>query len=327
MRLLFVTSTRLGDAVLSTGALDCLVRRHPGARVTVVCGPIPAPIFAGVPGLERIVVLRKRKAGLHWLQLWSRLVRHRWEVVCDLRASALAWLLPARRRHVIGRRDDSLHRVVELGRLLGEEPPPAPRLWPIPAHEQGAERILPREGPPVLAVGPSANWSGKVWPAERFAEVALALTAPDGPLPGARIAVIAAEHERLQANPLLAALPRERRVSLVGRAPLPVLGAALARCRLYLGNDSGLMHLAAAAGCPTLGLFGPSPEWRYAPWGPHCALVRTPESFAELTAQPGFDFSHKTRCYMESLAVGPVIEAATALLERTARRSGPRSSA
>ncbi|SME89265.1 ADP-heptose:LPS heptosyltransferase [Tistlia consotensis] len=319
MRLLFVTSTRLGDAVLSTGALDCLVRRHPGARVTVVAGPVAAPIFAGVPGLERIVVLRKKRAGLHWLELWGRLVRHRWAAVCDLRASALAWLLPAGRRYVIGRRDDSLHRVVELGRLLGEEPPPAPTLWTIPAHEAGAERILPSEGPPVLAIGPTANWAGKVWPAERFAEVALALTAADGPLPGARIAVIAAEHESFQANPVLAALPRDRRVNLVGRAPLPVLGAALARCRLYLGNDSGLMHLAAAAGCPTLGLFGPSPEWRYAPWGPRCAVVRTPESFAELKARPDFDFASKTRCYMESLAVAPVVEAATALLARTGR--------
>lgn len=317
MRLLFVTSTRLGDAVLSTGALACLLARHPGARVTVVAGPVAAPIFAGVPGLEQIVVLHKKRYGLHWLQLWSRLARHRWGVVCDLRASALAWLLPARRRLVGGRKDRDEHRVVELGRLLGETPPPAPRLWTAPAQAAAAERILPSDGPPVLAIGPSANWSGKVWPADRFAEVALALTGPDGPLPGARIAVIAAGHERLQADPLLAALPRDRRIDLVGRAPLPVLGAAIARCRLYIGNDSGLMHLAAAGGCPTLGLFGPSPEARYAPWGPHCAYVRTPESFEELTGAPGFDFSHRSRCYMESLQVAPVLEAAHALLART----------
>ncbi|MEX2628400.1 MAG: glycosyltransferase family 9 protein [Tistlia sp.] len=324
MRLLFVTSTRLGDAVLSTGALACLLERHPGARVTVVAGPVAAPIFAGLPGLERIVVLRKKRYGLHWLQLWSRLARYRWGVVCDLRASALAWLLPARRRYVIGRKDRSEHRVVELGRLLGEEtPPPAPRLWPVRASEELAERLLPPGDGPLLAIGPSANWSGKVWPAERFAELALALTGPEGPLPGAPVVVIAAEHERLQANPLLAALPRERRIDLVGKAPLPVLGAVLARCRLYVGNDSGLMHLAAAAGCPTLGLFGPSPEARYAPWGPHAAYVRTPESFEALTRQPGFDFAHRTRCYMETLEVEPVLAAAQALLARTAnsRRS------
>lgn len=317
MRLLFVTSTRLGDAVLSTGALDCLLKRHPGARVTVVAGPVAAPLFGAVPGLERVIVLRKRRHGLHWLDLWRQLVPRRWGVVCDLRASALAWLLPAGQRLVIGRRDDSLHRVGELGRLLGEEPPPAPRLWHLKPHEQAAEDLLPAAGPPVLAIGPTANWPGKVWPAARFVEAALALTAPDGPLPGARIAVIAAAHEAVQANPVLAALPPERRVNLVGRAPLPVLGALLARCRLYLGNDSGLMHLAAAAGCPTLGLFGPSPEWRYAPWGPHCALVRTPESYRELTGAPGFDFADRTRCHMETLSAEAVVVAATALLART----------
>ncbi len=328
MRLLFVTSTRLGDAVLSTGALEALLRRHPGARVTVVAGPVAAPLFGAVPGLERVLILRKKRLGWHWVELWSRLVRHRWQAVCDLRASALAWLLPARERYVIGRRDAGLHRVEELGRLLGEQPPPAPRIWTLGPHEEAATRLLPGserpDAPPVLVIGPTANWPGKVWPAERFAEVALALTAPDGPLPGARIAVVAAEHESFQANPVLAALPRERRVNLVGRAPLPVLAALLARCRLYIGNDSGLMHLAAAAGCPTLGLFGPSPEWRYGPWGPHCALVRTPESYREIVEAPDFDHRHPTKSHMESLAVAPVLEAATALLARTAERTARR---
>ena len=65
-------------------------------------------------------------------------------------------------------------------------------------------------GPPVLAIGPAANWRGKQWRAERFAELARRLTAADGPLPGARVAVLAAAHERAQAEPLLAAIPPRR---------------------------------------------------------------------------------------------------------------------
>jgi ADP-heptose:LPS heptosyltransferase len=76
------------------------------------------------------------------------------------------------------------------------------------------------------------------------------------------------------------------------------------------------MHLAAAAGVPTLGLFGPSPEWRYAPWGPHAAYVRTPESFAELQARR--DAMGEVReTMMGGLAVASVLEAAEALLQRT----------
>src|SRR5258708_33272134 len=67
MKILFVTATRIGDAVLSTGVLGHLVDRHPGARVTIAAGPAAAPLFEAVPGLERIVVLAKRRWSLHWL--------------------------------------------------------------------------------------------------------------------------------------------------------------------------------------------------------------------------------------------------------------------
>jgi len=81
---------------------------------------------------------------------------------------------------------------------------------------------------------------------------------------------------------VLDALPRDRVIDLVGAVDLPTAAACLRRCALFVGNDSGLMHLAAAAGTPTLGLFGPSPADRYGPWGRHAAFVRTPESSAEL---------------------------------------------
>src|SRR4051812_47715695 len=63
LKLLFVTSTRIGDAVLSTGLLDHLVTRHPGIRVTVACGVATGPLFAAVPGLDRVIVLDKWRDG------------------------------------------------------------------------------------------------------------------------------------------------------------------------------------------------------------------------------------------------------------------------
>src|SRR6185312_11928616 len=128
-------------------------------------------------------------------------------------------------------------------------------------------------GGPILAVGPAANWRGKEWRAERFAELARRLTAPGGILPGARVAVLAAAHERAQAAPLLAALPPARTIDLVGRVDLLDAAALLRRAALFIGNDTGIMHIAAAMGTPTLGLFGPSLPEHYAPWGPHTAVV------------------------------------------------------
>ncbi len=119
----------------------------------------------------------------------------------------------------------------------------------------------------MIGLGPTANWAGKVWPAERFVALFHALQAA---LPGARAAVFAGPGaaERAMAAPVLAALPDA--IDLAGRLTLPEAAACLARCRLFVGNDSGLMHLAAAAGTPTLGLFGPTPASEYAPVRPVC---------------------------------------------------------
>ncbi len=315
MRVLFVTATRIGDAVLSTGILSHLVERCPGARLTIAAGPLAAPLFAAVPGLERLIVVEKRRFGQHWLSLYRTVGARRWDIVVDLRGSALAWVLRAGERRVAGRRDSGEHRVRELGRLFGLDPPPAPRLWLAPEHRRAAEALLPPGGP-VLAIGPAANWRGKQWRAENFAALAQRLVAPEGIMPGARVAVLAAAHERRQAAPLLAALPPPRVVDLVGRTDLPVAAAVLQRTRLFVGNDTGLMHLAAAAGVPTLGLFGPSPAARYAPWGDHCAVAQTAVPFAELFP-PGFD--HRTTdTLMDSLSVESAEAAARELWRRVA---------
>lgn len=310
MRLLFITATRIGDAVLSTGLLGALIERHPGLQVTVAVGRLSAPLFAAVPGLERIVVIDKQSWNRHWLKLWRRTALRRWDLVVDLRGSAISYLVPAGTRIVIGKRRPGRHRVEELGDLIGASPPPAPRLWLADAVRARAAALLPH-GPPVLAVAPAANWTGKTWPAERFAELALRLTAPGGILPGGRIAVVAAPHEMFQARPVLQAAGA-RGVNLFEKADLLTAAACLERAAFFVGNDSGLMHLAAAAGTPTLGLFGPSPEARYRPWGPRAAFVRTPESFEQLTGAPDFDFAAR-RCFMESLTVDAAEAAARRL--------------
>jgi ADP-heptose:LPS heptosyltransferase len=309
MRILFVTATRIGDAVLSTGLLSHVIARFPQARLTIAAGPAAAPLFEAVPGLDRLIVLRKRRWALHWLALYARTVGHRWDLVVDLRGSALAWLLWAGKRRVTAKGDPGEHRVRQLGRLFGLEPPPGPVVWTAPRHDHAAEALVPLGGP-VLAIGPAANWRGKEWHAERFAELAVRLTAPDAPFAAARVAVLAAAHERAQAAPLLAALPSGQVIDLVGNTDLLTAASVLRRCALFIGNDTGLMHLAAAAGTPTLGLFGPSAVEQYAPWGRYTAVVRT-----EVTYPPGYDY-RTTGTLMDGLSVAEVEMAARDLRRR-----------
>jgi ADP-heptose:LPS heptosyltransferase len=253
--------------------------------------------------------MEKRRWSLHWLPFYAAVATRRWDLVVDLRGSVLAWLLRTGERRVMAKGDRGEHRVRQLGRLFDLDPPPSPHLWTAPHHERVANALIPAGGP-VLAIGPAANWRGKQWRAERFAELALRLTAPSGPLPGTRVAVLAAHHEHEQAEPLLRAIPHDRRIDLVGTLDLLTAAAVLRRCALFIGNDTGLMHIAAAAGTATLGLFGPSPVSQYSPWGRYTAVVRSEEP-PEAMFGPGFD--HRTT---GTLMDGLTVEAAEAAARR-----------
>ncbi|SMH62018.1 glycosyltransferase family 9 protein [Azospirillum agricola] len=314
-RILFITSNRLGDAVLSTGLLGHLTERFPDARLTIACGPLPAPLFRAVPGLERLIPMAKRSYARHWLRLWLDCVGTRWDLVVDLRNSAVGRLVPARRRAFHAKAARPMHKVEEIAAVLGLSPPPAPRLWIDERARAEADALLPSDrlppGAPLLAIGPTANWLGKEWPAERFAALARRLTAADGPLPGARVAVLAAGPERERARPLLEALGGQA-IDLTGRTDPMAAAACLSRAALYVGNDSGLMHIAAAAGVPTLGLFGPGFPETYGPWGPRARAVTgtmpRDELLRRVAADPG------ARGLMDGIAEAVVIDAARALL-------------
>jgi ADP-heptose:LPS heptosyltransferase len=315
--ILFVTATRIGDAVLSTGLLEHLVDRHPGARLTIAAGPVAAPLFRGVPGLETLIAVPKRPHGAHWLQLWRQVVRRRWDLVVDLRGSALAFLLLTQARRIGGKGRPDEHRVRQLARLFDLVPPPAPKLWTTPDTEAAAARLIPSGGP-VLGIGPTANWPGKIWRPERFVALMRRLTAPGAALSGARVAVFAAPHERHLAQPVLDAVPQERLLDLTREPDLLTVAAALGRVRLFVGNDTGLMHIAAAMAVPTLGLFGPSPATLYAPWGPLGAVAETEKSYAELVGARDFDH-RKTATLMDTLTVERAEAVALDLVRRLRR--------
>ncbi|MBL4747769.1 MAG: glycosyltransferase family 9 protein [Magnetovibrio sp.] len=279
-----------------------MLDEYPGARVTVVSGPVPSGLFEGVPRLETIVKLAKQKYSLHWWKMWRHCVLTLWDVVVDLRNAPLSYALPAKRKIHLGRAGKlDVHRVVAMASILNvQDDPPAPKLWTLPEHVDQAKQLMSGDGA-VLAVGPTSNWCGKTWPAERFAALALRLTAKDGILPGARIAVIAHSSEFALAEPVLKALPADRTLNLVGDIPLLSVYACLERADFYVGNDSGLMHMAAASGIPTLGLFGPSREQHYAPWGVKCRAVRGEKSYDEVFPEH-YDYKNAP-CMMTDISV------------------------
>lgn len=322
--ILFITSTRIGDAVLSSGLLTRLLEEAPHARFTIAAGPLAAPLFRDLPNLDRIIPMVKQSSGGHWFNLWRQVRKRKWGLVVDLRGSGIAKFVSAKKRAVKKSAPPGAapeHKVIEAARLLMlEDDPPAPRLYVGSETQALADRLVP-DGPPILAMAPAANWVGKTWPAERFAVVAAELLGSSGPMAGGRLLLLGGEGDRWAAEAVRRVTPRGRTIDLVGQTDLLTAYACLAKARLFIGNDSGLMHLAAAAGAPTLGLFGPSDERLYGPWGPRARALRGPRAFETYKAVD--PHLNQAISHMADLPVEWVSRAARELLIKTAAPATP----
>ncbi len=261
-KILFITSTRLGDAVISTGLLDYFLKTCPEARFTIACGPIAASLFDSMPRRDETLIVNKYRFDFHWLVLWAECVKQSWDLVIDLRGSGLSYFLRSKKKVVVRGGRIKEHRVQYLAKSLSLPYTPLPVMWIEEKEKQNAAKILPDHH--YIALAPTANWVGKIWSIKRFIQVAEKLLKLDqknkfvlfyGP----------EEQEKRIVEPLIkAGLPI---IDCGGHNQLTEVAALLSRCKGFIGNDSGLMHLATACQIPVLGLFGPSKLSEYAPAG------------------------------------------------------------
>lgn len=285
MKILFITSTNLGDAILSTGLLGHLIDTYPGCKITVVCGAVPADLFRGVPQLDQLIVLKKKKYGLHWVQLWEKCWRVSWDMIVDLRGSAIAYFLSTKERYV-WRSDGkkNMLKSTQIAQFMGLDTTPSNRVWLTNDQLYQAKKILP-DGGIYIAFSPTSNWHKKNWPLQYFSALAYRILRDKKIFPQAKFIILGASFQRGELTPLLCSLPASDTIDLVGKIDLPIVAACLKRCRIFVGNDSGLMHLSATVGTPTLGLFGPSNSTVYGPYGPRTMILEAPLSLQERMEQ------------------------------------------
>jgi ADP-heptose:LPS heptosyltransferase len=271
MRILFITCGSIGDAVISTGLLHYLYDGYPQAEFTVAAGPAAAPLFEAFPGLHRLIVIRKQKRKRHWLTLWQQLRTTRWDLVVDLRGSAIGFLLRAKERRIFAFADRKKSKVEQLAAVFHLNPAPLPHLWVSDAQAQAARALLPPT--PVVVMVPISNSPFKDWPLAHYTTLARQmLTMPQ--FATSTIAVLGLDSQRERLTPLLDALPHARRIDLIGKMDLATVCAILKQAQLVIGNDSGMVHMAGALGTKLVGLYGPTNDIKYAPRGPHVRIAR-----------------------------------------------------
>ena len=288
-RILALLPNWLGDAAMCTPALRTLHRRFPEAELTVAGGAQACDLVRGLPWFRAVIPLPPRPNLLRLVRLGRRLRPHGTDLAVifphSFRAALLARFTGARRRVGYARDGRSFlltdrvppHRqngqiqpiymaqeYLDLVRSLGcEDDGAGLELRADPAVVEQVRRRLAGEGP-LVGIAPGAAFGpSKRWPAERYAQVADALTAKVG----ARCVLMTGPAEEETRDAVLGAANAPLIRCDEGRPTIDVLKAVVSQLDLLICNDSGPRHVAVAFGVPVLCVMGPtSPSYS---GGPH----------------------------------------------------------
>jgi lipopolysaccharide heptosyltransferase II len=303
VKILLIRLRLIGDVVFTTPMLRALKRRFPGAHLTYLVEPAALAIVRGNPHLDEVIVAPRASGFARIaddLRLAGRLRRDHYDLVIDLhggpRSAWLAWLSRAPERigyEISGRtwmytravaRPRELrrrHSVVNQWDLLeaihgwpsgGPDPERDPvEMAPDVEAERDIERRLAAAGVTpaheLVVVHVSAGNPFRRWPEAAFTAVVSALAAS----PGRRIVLSSGPSDREAAARIAAASrqalgPAAERVLDFGEFDLAELRALIERSRLFIGGDSGPLHIAATTSTPIVGIYGPTQPARSAPW-------------------------------------------------------------
>jgi heptosyltransferase-2 len=304
VRILIRATNWVGDAIMALPAFRAVRARFPEAHIAIVARPYVADIYHGQQICDQLIPydLQGAHAGFSGRErLAGELRAQKFDVALLLQnAFDAAWL--AMRAGI----PDRIGYARDGRRILLTKAVPVPKPGEIPKHEQfyylelllragwldkvtgeqyvelsvdsqakqhAAERLLAagaRSNALRVAIGAGASYgSAKCWPPDRFAEVANRLAAESD----ADIILFGTANEIAVSAAITAGIRRPP-IDFTGKTSVADLPALLSQCHLFIGNDSGAMHVAAAVGLPVVAIFGPTDPLGTAPITPRCTIVQ-----------------------------------------------------
>jgi len=304
VRILIRATNWVGDAIMALPALRAVRRRFPEATIAIVARPYVADIYRGQELCDELIAYDPKgaHAGLRGRQrLAGELRARKFDVALLLQnafdAAWLAWRAGIPERIGYARDGRSLLLTKRIA---------MPKPGEIPLHEQfyylellrragwidslpsesfiglhvsaedcaRAEGMLRSAGARAnvarIAIGAGASYgSAKCWPPERFADFVNRFRQHTD----ADVILFGTVAERTVSDAIAAEM-KGPSISLAGATSIADLPALLSRCQLFVGNDSGAMHVAAAVGLPVVAIFGPTDPHGTAPITPRCTVVQ-----------------------------------------------------
>ena len=272
MKILFICSNLIGDTILSSGAIKYFIDQNKEAKLTFVVGPTAAPLLKNYNNIENIIVFKKRKFNFHWLDIFQKTYRTKWDIVVDFRSSVISYLLRNNKKYIF-KKNHNIHHIEQLNSSFGFNC--SNLLIPTSDDEKNkADEDLDSSFKHIV-IFPGGNWDPKLWSADNFNVTMKLLLEKFHKIKF--ILVGSLKEKNKFYNEIIKGIKEDLIIDLFG-FNLTLTSAYMQKSDMFIGNDSGLMHLAVASKLRVISLFGPTDDNVYGPYGEGNIVVRTSES-------------------------------------------------
>ena len=272
MKILFICSNLIGDTILSSGAIKYFIDQNKEAKLTFVVGPTAAPLLKNYNNIENIIIFKKRKFNLHWFDIFQKTYNVKWDIVVDFRSSVISYLLRNNKKYIF-KKNHNIHHIEQLNSSFGFNC--SNLLIPTSDDEKNkADEDLDSSFKHIV-IFPGGNWDPKLWSADNFNVTMKLLLEKFHKIKF--ILVGSLKEKNKFYNELIKGIKEELIIDLFG-FNLTLTSAYMKKSDMFIGNDSGLMHLAVANKLRVISLFGPTDDNLYGPYGEDNIVVRTSES-------------------------------------------------
>ena len=272
MKILFICSNLIGDTILSSGAIKYFIDQNKEAKLTFVVGPTAAPLLKNYNNIENIIIFKKRKFNLHWFDVFQKTYNVKWDIVVDFRSSVISYLLRNNKKYIF-KKNHNIHHIEQLNSSFGFNC--SNLLIPTSDDEKNkADEDLDSSFKHIV-IFPGGNWDPKLWSADNFNVTMKLLLEKFHKIKF--ILVGSLKEKNKFYNELIKGIKEDLIIDLFG-FNLTLTSAYMKKSDMFIGNDSGLMHLAVANKLRVISLFGPTDDNVYGPYGEGNIVVRTSES-------------------------------------------------
>ena len=261
-KILFVSLSNIGDAVMTLPTLIYLKKMYPSAKFDLICDMRSVEIFQSFPSINKIYI-REKKGGIYYQLRFIRKIRQtNYDLAVDLKTDFLLWFLRAKRK-IRKMNNKSLHSVEKhfISICSNLKKIPDPKIYIPTKLQNNIKKVFPSNKGKTVALALGANSNHKVWPTKNYVRLLKLLK-----IKFANIILIGSKNEMDKAQ-LFKKLYTKKVYDFCGKLTLLETASVIKKSDFFIGNDSGLGHIASAVNTQSFIIFGDGDPDRYHPWG------------------------------------------------------------